>query len=305
VTGGVAEGDAVQMWAAVLCAGLGAWALIGRDPALRRARLLFAGGGSIALRESGPPYPLGELVRRGWVWWRERFGRRLGREVLCLPVGGALALVGDSVLPLLIAVAAVPGVRRWLRRRECRRDCERGAAEVIELCGAVAGELRAGRQPSEALQAAVKGSLGAQASVLAAARFGGDVPGALRQAARQPGAAGLLGVAACWQAAADSGAGLAAGLDRVAAALRAERSQREDLQAQLAGTRSTAVLLALLPVFGLLMGGALGAEPLRVLLHTPAGLACLGFGGALECAGVALTARVVRAATGPAESVAW
>ena len=51
--------------------------------------------------------------------------------------------------------------------------------------------------------------------MLAAARFGGDVPGALRQAAREPGADGLVGLAACWRVAVDGGAGLAAGLDRL------------------------------------------------------------------------------------------
>ena len=51
--------------------------------------------------------------------------------------------------------------------------------------------------------------------MLAAARFGGDVPGALAVAARQPGAEGLLGLAACWRVAVDRGAGLAAGLERL------------------------------------------------------------------------------------------
>lgn len=51
--------------------------------------------------------------------------------------------------------------------------------------------------------------------MLAAARFGGDVPGALAAAARQAGAEGLLGLAACWRVAVDQGAGLAAGLDRL------------------------------------------------------------------------------------------
>ncbi len=69
----------------------------------------------------------------------------------------------------------------------------------------------------------------------------------------------------------DGGAGLAAALDRVAAALRAEADQRDDLRAQLAGPRSTAVLLALLPVFGLVLGAGLGAHPSAVLLHTPPG----------------------------------
>jgi tight adherence protein B len=84
----------------------------------------------------------------------------------------------------------------------------------------------------------------------------------------------------------------------VAAALRSEADQREDLRAQLAGPRSTAVLLALLPLFGLVLGTGLGADPAGVLLHTRVGLACLAAGVLLEWAGLAWTARIIRTAEG-------
>lgn len=170
---------------------------------------------------------------------------------------------------------------------------------MIALCGALAGEVGAGRQPGEALLRAARDSAGlgeAQAVVLAAARFGGDGPGALAEAARRPGADGLSGLAACWRVAVDRGAGLVAGLDRLEAALRAERDQRADLRAQLAGARSTAVLLAGLPVLGLLLGAVLGARSLHVLLHTGAGLACLVVGGVLEAAGPWWAMWIVRGA---------
>ncbi|WP_425244574.1 type II secretion system F family protein [Streptomyces citrinus] len=134
------------------------------------------------------------------------------------------------------------------------------------------------------------------AAVVAAARFGGDVPGALREAAREPGGEGLHGLAACWRVAVDRGAGLAAGLERLAAALRAERDQRADLRAQLAGPWSTAVMLAGLPVLGLLLGSVLGARPLWVLLHTGPGIGCLVVGGVLEAAGWGWAVRIVRGA---------
>ncbi|MYU66461.1 hypothetical protein GTY91_27835, partial [Streptomyces sp. SID69] len=119
---------------------------------------------------------------------------------------------------------------------------------------------------------------------------------ALAVAARQPGAEGLLGLAACWRVAVDQGAGLAAGLDRLDGALRAERDQRADLRAQLAGARATAVLLAALPVLGLLLGAAMGAAPLRVLLHSGPGLGCLLIGAVFEAAGLWWSARIVRGA---------
>ncbi|MFI9203935.1 type II secretion system F family protein [Streptomyces sp. NPDC053048] len=267
---------------------------------LRRARLLLAGGAAAGGGGSGggggplPPAWFGQ-----WAAWLRRAGSER-RELVCLPLGCAVALLGASPLPFVAGVLAVPLVRRWLAARRREAEQERREAAVIDMCGTVAGELRAGRQPGEAVAALTGTDLGpGWPAVPAAARFGGDVPGALRTAGLQPGAEGLNGVAACWRVAVDGGAGLAAGLERVAAALGAERDQREELRAQLAGTRSTAVMLALLPVLALLMGGALGAQPLRVLLHTLAGLGCLVLGGLLECAGIAWTQRIVRAAEGP------
>ncbi|MFB7555371.1 type II secretion system F family protein [Streptomyces brevispora] len=276
--------------AAALCAGAAAWMVVaGRSQGRRRARVLFGNGS-----DESP-------------WWEERWesGRRRleallrgRREWLCLPVALLLGVLGESVLPMVAGAAAVPLVRRWLRRRELRKDRERRADGVMDLCGAVVGELRAGREPGQALLVGVGGTgvMGAaEAGVSAAARFGGDVPRALGQAAREPGLDGLAGVAACWRVAVDGGAGLAAGLDRLEGALRAERRRREELRAQLAGAWSTVAVLALLPVLGMGLGAALGAHPLRVLLHSTAGLVCLVMGGLLEAAGLLWAGRIVRA----------
>ncbi|MER6049005.1 type II secretion system F family protein [Streptomyces sp. NPDC001793] len=248
-------------------------------------------GRGVLLREWCAGRMVGDKGSRRW-----RLGRwgEVGAEVWCLPAGVALGLLGRSVLPVPASVVAMVVVRRRLARQARRRAAERRSAAVIRFCGAVAAELRAGRQPDRALVAAgAPGPGEAGPAVLAAARYGGDVPGALRAAARQPGAEGLAGAAACWQVAVEGGAGLARGLERIAAGLAVQRDQREELRAQLAGPRATALILALLPVGGLLMGGALGADPLGVLLHTPAGWGCLVVGGLLEWGGVAWTARIV------------
>ncbi|WP_208643195.1 type II secretion system F family protein [Streptomyces diastatochromogenes] len=278
------------MGAAAACVGAAVWLLGGRHYGMRRARLLLAGGGVV---EAGPPsweQAVAELRRlRG----------RVGAEWWSLAAGLLLALLGASVIPAVAGAAGVPVLRRMRLARQAGRAREGRADAVIGLCGALAGEVRAGRQPAEALLWAARdsGGLGdAQAAVVAAARFGGDVPGALAVAARQPGAEGLLGLAACWRVAVDQGAGLAAGLDRLDTALRAERDQRADLRAQLAGARATALMLAALPVLGLLLGSAMGADPLRVLLHSGAGLGCLVAGAVFEGAGMWWAARIVRGA---------
>ncbi|MGW2862540.1 type II secretion system F family protein [Streptomyces sp. SDr-06] len=284
-------------WAAV-CAGAAAWLWAGQDQGVRRARLMFAGAGSAGVGGAGTEFGAAPLGR----WFtRARHRARWRTEWLCLPLGLLLALLGGSVLPLIAGAVAVPLVGRRLRARERERARARRADEVVAWCAAVASELRAGRQPGQALAAACRDTtaLGAvTAPVVAAAKFGGDVPGALREAAREPGAEGLAGVAACWQVAVDGGAGLASGLERLESALRAEREQQEALRSELAGARTTVLLLALLPVLGIVLGTAMGARPLRVLLHSPAGFGCLLIAGVLEAAGVWWAARIVRAGEG-------
>ncbi|MFE1228198.1 type II secretion system F family protein [Streptomyces sp. NPDC058745] len=277
--------------AVALCAAAAGWRVRERVRGLRRARALLAGGGPVGTSARGAP-PWRSVGER---WWSAAQARR---EWLCVPLAAALGLVGRSPLPLVAGAVAVPLLGRHLRAAGLRKEREARADAVVALCGSVAGELRAGRQPAQALLFAAEatGALGPRgvAAVLAAARFGGDVPQALRRAAEADGADGLRGMAACWQVAMDGGAGLAAGLDRLEAALREHRDQRERLRAQLAGAWATVAVLAVLPAVGLALGAAVGADPLGVLLHTPAGLVCLAVGGVLEAAGLWWAARIVR-----------
>lgn len=324
-----ANDPAAVVWAAVLCACVLLWTVVEGGGPRRRARRTIGGFGDGRKRTAarGPAGRPGEWLREAAAelrcrverrsaradggrpgrghGWAARSGRWVRVEVLCLPAGALLAVASRSVLPLLAAVGAVPLAGRALRRRAGRAAAERGAAAVGALCSALAGDLRAGRPPHAALGDTIEAAGwpgvpelgGAARLLLSAARFGGDVPEALRAAARlSEGTRGLAAVAACWQVAVDGGAGLAAALDRVAAALRAEADQRDDLRAQLAGPRSTAGLLALLPLFGVVLGAGLGAHPARILLHTATGLVCLLAGGLLEWAGLAWTARIISAA---------
>ncbi|WP_432132242.1 type II secretion system F family protein [Streptomyces tendae] len=321
-TTGVPGAGELSMGMALVCLGSAAWLAGGWHSGVRRARTVLAegrrGGSPEASGASGPS-GLSEVDGTDWTDGSGVAGRgsagppparrmadglrrvrgRLRPEWWSAAAGLVLALLGNSALPIVTGAAGVPVLRRVRLAGRERRARERRQDAVIALCGTLAGEVRAGRQPGEALLYAAQdsGGLGdAQAAVLAAARFGGDVPGTLAAAAGQPGAEGLRGLAACWRVAVDQGAGLAAGLDRLEGALRAERDQRSDLRAQLAGARATAVMLAGLPVLGLLLGVALGADPLHVLLHTGAGLGCLLAGGLLEGLGVWWVARIVRGA---------
>ncbi|MDT0413149.1 MULTISPECIES: type II secretion system F family protein [Streptomyces] len=263
-------------WALVLAvAGLVVVRRVGQ-PGTARARALLTGGTG-----QEPPEAWRRALARLRAGWRP--------EWWCPPGAAAVALLAGSFVPLVLALPAWPVVRRVRRTRAEARARAARADAVVVLCGLLAGEVRAGSGPAEALAHAVNacGELGpARADILAAARFGGDVPAALRQAARVPGAEGLVGLAACWRVALDRGAGLAVGLERLERALLADRDQRADLLAQLSGARATAGLLAALPLLGLLLGSAVGAAPLRVLFGSAPGFVCLVIGSGLEAAGV-------------------
>jgi len=103
-------------------------------------------------------------------------------------------------------------------------------------------------------------------------------------------------VLAAAQLAAATGAPLAMVLDRVGVALAEEADIAGQRRAAFAGPRATARLLAWLPAFGVLLGMALGADPLGVLLDGRAGSGLLAGAGALSWCGWRWSRRVLRSA---------
>lgn len=128
-----------------------------------------------------------------------------------------------------------------------------------------------------------------------AAELGLSVGSALRQAdvprigTRSPAAA-MTGrmwqdMAACWDAAEQTGAPLAVLLENYAGHLQHILDGAAARRTALAGPRATTTLLTWLPIFGLGLGIAMGADPLGILLGTPAGWAILAVGLGLLAAG--------------------
>jgi tight adherence protein B len=101
-------------------------------------------------------------------------------------------------------------------------------------------------------------------------------------------------LATAWQLAESSGVPLADILERLDTEFRDRELVRLRTAAQVAGARVTTVLLAGLPVAGLLLGAAIGAHPLQVLLHTPGGAACAVGAMLLQLLGVLWSARLSR-----------
>lgn len=168
-----------------------------------------------------------------------------------------------------------------------RRASER--LRVIQALGALAAELEAGQPPGAALVRA-----GGRPTVWpvtqTAVRMAGDVVEALGVDAQEH--AVLRQLAACWQVGAETGAGLAASVGRLAATARAAEDVRVDLEGQLAGPRATARMLALLPLVGIGFGMMLGSDPLAWLLGTTPGRLCLLAGAVLTMVGTFWTGRI-------------
>ena len=275
------------LWAAVL-AGAATACLVGL-PAAGAVRV------QDVLRPSARPAGAGPPVAWRWQrWWP-----------LAVLVAAAVVLaapVPQVLVPLLLAASGAAVVARLRRTRAAAAARREERARAVEACSVLAGELRAGRAPADALDAAAQLATGPSAVALQAAagavRLGGDPAPSLRAT---PGSAVpevLRALAACWTVCAGSGAGLATAVERLEEGLRADQAQRRAVDAELAGPRATAGLLAVLPAGGLLLAAGLGADPLAVLLATPVGLLCLVVGLGLDAVGVWWTGRLVASASG-------
>jgi tight adherence protein B len=232
---------------------------------------------------------------------------RHGR-VLCaaaILTAGLLASLADrSPLPALALPTVAAYAAGRLRRVRDRSAVAAQRAAVVDLCGALRAELEAGRQPGPALTEAAwcRPELADLAAELGSPSFSGDPADSMRRAAAVPGRRGLVALAAGWRAAREHGISLAGTIAGIEEGLRAEQHHRQGLDAELSGIRATTVLLAILPLFGLALGSALGADPVHAALTRPVAEAGLAVGLLLELLGLSWTDRLIAAAedAGPA-----
>lgn len=203
---------------------------------------------------------------------------------------GSAALAGPSVgLAALIAGGTGGRIAVAAHRRRRGEQADRQLLVALRLAAA---ELEAGATPSTALRAAagVAPMHAAELSATAAALGSGSAPAASGALAR---------LAPAWQLAATTGAPLADVCARLARDLTDRIDQRGAVATALAGARSSAALLAVLPALGLALGSAMHADPVTVLLSTPAGHALLVVGVALDAAGLLWTSRLATGAERP------
>ncbi|MCF6387679.1 type II secretion system F family protein [Mycobacterium sp. MBM] len=208
----------------------------------------------------------------------------------------AVAVVEPTVMMAVAVLAgtlAVRGRAAGARRRRCAE-----AAALRDGLDILAGELRAGAHPVAAFQAAgteVGAEVGGRLQMVAArGRLGADVGAGLQAvsaASAQPQAWERLAV--CWRLAQSHGLAIAT-LMKAAQHDIVERERfRARVDAGLAGARTTAAVLAGMPLLGIALGQAIGADPVAFLFSGGAGGVLLVIGIALSCLGLCWSDRIV------------
>lgn len=222
----------------------------------------------------------------------------VGVVVVGVVVGPGARWQLEVALPLGVAVAVAVGTGWWLVRRAKDRSARRRVhGQVVEACDALTSALHAGLAPERVLFRTAE-DVPLLVPAASAARLGGDVADALRSTSRLPGAERLAMMAAAWEVAHRSGAGLADVVATVSAAVRADAGRDRQIEAALGGARSTARLFAVLPALGVALGVGMGADPIGVLTTSAAGAWCLAVGTCLAAAGLAWVERLSDTATG-------
>ncbi len=233
-----------------------------------------------------------------------RFPERLPTApflAVALVLGVLCALITHSAVPVALAVLGALLLRSRLVRARTQANEEAQRSAVVELCAVLRGELQAGRQPNAAFAEAVwcRPELRDLAEAFSVPDPERDEPDLLAVAGHRRGREGLASLAACWRAAEQHGVPLTGAVCGIEDGLRAEQHRRQNLAAELSGVRATVALLGVLPVFGLALGSALGADPIHTLLNRPVGETCLLLGCLLELIGLRWTDRLVRAIDAP------
>jgi tight adherence protein B len=218
------------------------------------------------------------------------------RAAAALAVGAMTGVATGHPGLTVVACAAIGLFGATRRRSTAARRLQHAETAVSEACLLLAAELRSGAHPREAVAVAAAEWPDLFGPAARRAAAGGEFSSALREAAG-PGRSALSAVAAGWEVSERTGAALSDVLTAVGDSLRADAAVRREAEAQLSPVRVTGRLLALLPVGTLLLLSGGDAAPMRFLVDSPYGLACLTCATVLVASGLWWIERLVRSAT--------
>ncbi|MHC9295631.1 type II secretion system F family protein [Mycobacterium sp. LTG2003] len=218
--------------------------------------------------------------------------------VVVVGVGLALA-VPVSVALAGGAVAGTVTVRRRHSAARLRREHESAALQAA--LDVLVGELRIGAHPVNAFSTAageVSGPVGdGMRAVAARARLGADVAAGLDDVAAQSRLPmHWKRLAACWRLAQAHGLSIATLMCTAQQDIIERERFSTRVRAAMAGPRTTAAVLAGLPVVGVGLGQLIGADPIGFLLAPGVGGWLLVIGVLLACAGLLWSDRITAGA---------
>ncbi|MBX7448387.1 type II secretion system F family protein [Mycolicibacterium sp. 3033] len=223
--------------------------------------------------------------------------RRRPPTLLVVLLAGA---VSTCVLPMTVVLATATLATVFVVRHRWRARCRLGVDEASALHGALevlVSELRVGAHPVAAIDTAAReiaGPVGASFTAVAArAVLGADVVAGLRaESCRSLVPGHWERLAVCWQLAARHGLAIASLMQAAQRDLAERERFRSRVDKGMAGARTTGTLLAGLPALGVLLGCAIGADPLGFLTSGGIGGCLLWIGTALIGAGLLWSDRV-------------
>jgi tight adherence protein B len=207
---------------------------------------------------------------------------------VCAAAAVAVLLPQTTVLAATV-LAATAGLR-YRRRRRSRRAMEE--SRLLETAiDVLVGELRVGAHPARAFSVAADETDGSVAdscrAVAARARLGADVAAGLRSVARTSALPAQWNrLAVCWQLACEHGLAMSTLMQAARRDIVERQRFSGRVMAAMAGARATATILASLPVLSVLLGQAIGAQPVVFLLGGHAGGWLLVVGVTLVCGGL-------------------
>jgi len=223
--------------------------------------------------------------------------RWVGRLVAVATSVAAFLWRGPAVAIAAGAAAAV--IAASITRAAARRDALARDRDLSAALRLLRGELDVGSRPEPALLAAAS-IAGAYRSAFeagaVAVRDGTDIVAAMSGGGTSRPAPELVVIAQAWALADVTGAPLADVLGRVDDDVQARRAQVRAVASALAEPRSSAALLAALPVLGVVLGTAMGGRPLAILFDSAGGQWLLCAGVMLDGAGLLWTSRLVTSA---------
>jgi tight adherence protein B len=289
----------VTPWAAAAAAASTAVTLLAARAALRRpATPVHRSTAAPPAPVLAPPWLQAAAHDLAWpvdptVVWRAGL-------VAALALVGTVGLLGGAPGALVVATG-VAAILRAVRAALARRTRARRDAQLPGALERVASGLRAGSSLAACVADVASTTvppLGPELQAVAhQVRHGAGITAALERWSACPPASDEVRLAATALAlGSTSGGEVARSLDLVAATLRERRQLAAEVRALATQARSSAAVLVLAPpAFTVVVSTVEPAVP-RFLLASVPGLACLATGVALEVAGGAWMARILRSA---------